>query len=308
MDKDTRIYVTGHTGLAGSAVYRELVSRGYKNIITYTHDEFDLTNTGDTFEAFINASPEVVINCAAHAGGIKEAIDKPVQMLKDNLRIQTNIIEVCYEYGVSKLINLASSCIYPVDAPQPYTEEQLGDGKTDENWSYAIAKLAGIELCRAYHRQYGSDFISVVPCNMYGFNDNFNLHNSHVIPALISKFHNQDFSVWGNGKVKREFIYSDDFAKAVVMLMEECSYNDLHDGVINIGTGKDITIDALACTVNDIINHRIYTAKTFELSEPHGVKSKLMDCSRINALGWRAETSLYDGIRVTYNWYKDNVI
>ena len=312
MNKDSRTYVAGHTGLVGSAVVRELKSKGYDNIIYSGSMVTNLISYKDTHKYFYNLNPEYVINCAAHAGGIQEAINNPAGMLIDNIRIQTNIIECCHDFGVKKLLNLASSCIYPVDAPQPYKEEQLGTGKTDENWSYAIAKLAGIELCRAYHRQYNCNFITAVPCNLYGPGDNFDPDKSHVIPALIRKFHESNggpIEIWGNGKARREFLYVDDFAEAAVMLMEKYDYNDLCDGAINIGIGKDITIDELtrlvSKTVAKVEYHKLF--HVFKENKPNGVPSKLMDSSRIHDLGWKAETSLEEGIRKTYEWYKENL-
>jgi len=308
MNKNSKIYVAGHKGLAGSAIVRELKRKGYENIIYETHWDLDLTETPHVKLFFEEEKPEYIFNCAAHAGGIKEAIDKPAEMLIDNLRIQNNIVEYCKENGVKKLLNLGSSCIYPVNAPQPYKEEQLGTGRTDENWSYAIAKLAGIELCRAYHKQYGCNFITAIPCNLYGINDNFDLDKAHVIPALIRKIHEADFEceVWGNGEVNREFLYVDDFAKAAVMLMENYNYEDLYDGVINIGNGNETIIYELAGIIRNIINPLAHLTIYFNELNPSGVKSKLLNSTRIKALGWQPKTSLEEGIKKTYEWYKEN--
>lgn len=311
MNKDSRIYVAGHTGMAGSAIVRALERKGYENIITFSHgDELDLRDSFSVFEALLDKKPEYVFMAAAHAGGIKEAIDKPVEMLSDNLLIQTNVINACHEFGVKKLINLGSSCMYPLNATQPYREEYIGGGKTDENWSYAVAKLAGLELCRAYHRQYGCNFLTVLPCNMYGYNDSFDLDKAHVIPALIRKFHEGDtVEVWGNNPNKingfkysphREFLWSDDFAKATVMLMEKHDYDDLYNGVINIGYGADVEIQLILWHLQMVIGKRKIV---WNPSKPLGVRSKLLDISWIRALGWEPTTSLREGLEKLNGWY-----
>ena len=304
MKKDSRIYVAGHTGLTGSAVVRELIRKGYENIVTVSSKELDLRNMIDTHWFMQDNKPEYVFNCAAHAGGILEAITCQGGMIYDNLMIQANIIDSCMWADVEKLLNLASSCIYPVSAKQPYTEEQLGDGKTDENWSYAIAKLAGVEMCRGYHKQYGCNFITAIPCNLYGVNDNFDPDKSHVIPALIRKFHEANgntVEIWGDGKARREFLYVDDFAKAAVMLMEKYNYEDLYDGVINMGSGYDITIDELISEIRNIVSDCDYKYNT---DKPKGIPSKLMDNTRIRNLGWEPETSLQEGIKNAYDFYR----
>lgn len=294
--------MAGHTGLVGSAIIRELNRTGYNNIITTS---FDLRNQDNARWFIDNRRPEYVFMCAAHAGGILEAIKYPTEMLLDNLRIQNNVIEACYLYKVKKLLFLGSSCIYPVDGKQPYKEDQIGTGKTDENWAYAVAKLAGIELCRAYHRQYGCNFITAVPCNLYGPNDNFDLKKAHVIPALIRKFHEGGVvEIWGDGLPKREFLYVDDFAEAALMLMGNYDFEDLVEGVINVGSGEEINIDSLKVLISNTIKN--CTLHLYASNKPTGVPSKLMDSSCINALGWHPETSLEDGIRKTYSWYKEN--
>lgn len=294
MKKNSKIYVAGHTGLVGSAIVRELKRKEYDNIITIV---------GIDLRKPLSLQAEYVFNCAAHAGGISEAINKPAEMIRDNLLIQTNVIDACKQAGVKKLLNLGSSCIYPVNGKQPYTEEQLGTGKTDENWSYAIAKLAGIEMCRAYYRQYGCNFMMAIPCNLYGPDDNFG-ENGHIIPSLIRKMYEwdgtDDVEVWWNGFRYREFLYVDDFAKAAVMLMERYNYDDLHDGVINMGSQQEIEIKDLANIIRNIVD----TGITFRFIDGlSGVLSKLMDSSRINALGWEPKTSLREGIEKTYRWY-----
>jgi len=305
MNKDSRIYVAGHNGLAGSAIVRELERKGYENILTASSKEIDLREPWATGTLF-RKKPEYVFLAAAHAGGIKEAIDNPVEMLSDNLKIQNNVIEWSHKYNVKKLLFLGSSCIYPVDGKQPHKEEQLGTGKTDENWSYAIAKLAGIELCRAYHRQYGSNFIAAIPCNLYGPNDNFDLEKAHVIPALIRKCceYEDHIDIWGDGSVYREFLYVDDLAKACVFLMENCDYKDLYDGVINVGMGYDYLLNEVIGIIEQVTNYQ--GKRSYHIDAPKGIMSKLMDVSRINILGWKAETSLEEGLQKTYEWYKEN--
>jgi len=304
MKKDSRIYVAGHSGLVGSAVFRELKRKGYTNIAGY---RVNLTNRWATYTLFEKELPEYVFNCAAHAGGIMEAINKPAEMLIDNLYIQANLTEACKDFRVKKLLNIGSSCIYPVDGEQPYREEQLGTGKTDENWSYAIAKLAGIELCRAYHKQYGCNFMTAIPCNMYGPNDNFG-DNGHVIPMLIRKFHEADKPVdmWGDGNARREFLYSDDFAECAVMLMEKYNYDDLCDGVINVGTDSEYPIAFVTFVISRIVNMGVRFVE--DKTKPSGVKSKLMDSSRIRKLGWEPKTPLYEGVKKTYEWYKNSTL
>lgn len=245
-----------------------------------------------------------------------EAITKPGDMLMDNLLIQANLTEMCKEFGVRKFLNVGSSCIYPVDGEQPYKEEQLGMGKTDENWSYAVAKLAGIEMCRAYHKQYGCNFMTVIPCNMYGINDNFG-ENGHVIPMLIRKvaeYNGEPIEVWGDGKALREFLYSDDFAEAAVILMEKYDYSDLYDGVINIGYGTQIPISTLfKFIVGYIANKEVdfYYTK----NKPSGVMSKLLDSSRWKELSreyddesWKPKISIGEGIVKVYEWFKNSTL
>ena len=303
MKKDSRIFVAGSTGLTGTAVCRELERRGYQDIIK---DRVDLTDPEQTNDLFFFKNPEYVFNCAAHAGGIMEAISKPAEMIYDNLMIQANIIHASYLSGVKKLLNLGSSCIYPVDAEQPYKEEQMGDGKTDENWSYAIAKIAALEMCRAYYRQYGCNFISAIPCNLYGPNDNFG-DNGHVIPMLIRKFHECKYQkgsvvkVWADGRPRREFLHSDDFAECAVWLMETWDYGDLYDGIVNIGSGYDVTINQLTEVISTAVES--YPFVKHEFDKPNGVPSKLMDSTIINHLGWKPKISLEKGVRQTYEHY-----
>ncbi len=309
MQRNSRIYVAGHSGLVGSAVVRELERKGYGYEEIMTGSGYDLTSQYETARLLEDRGVEYVFNCAAHAGGIKEAIDKPGEMLVDNLLIQTNLLRFSQMLGFKKFLNLASSCIYPVNGKQPYTEDQIGDGKTDENWSYAIAKIAGIELCKAYHKQYGSDFITAIPCNMYGPNDNFHPEKSHVIPALIRKFHEATVNklslveVWGDGTARREFLYVDDFAQAAVMLMENFNYDDIN-GCINVGLGLDMPISDVVQAIIDITGYKGRTS--YNRDRPNGVPSKLMDSFRIRKLGWSPSTPLKVGLQKTYEWYLRN--
>jgi GDP-L-fucose synthase len=299
----SKIYVAGHLGLAGSAIVRELREKGCGSAIVKTHQELDLCDRIDVYNFFDNARPEQVYLCAAHAGGISEAINNSVGMLSDNLLIQTNVINACHKFGVKKLLFLGSSCIYPVDGEQPYREEQLGTGKTDENWSYAVAKLAGIELCRAYHRQHKSNFITAIPCNMYGINDNFK-ENGHVIPSLMRKIIESDNpEIWSMDR-RREFLYVDDFAEAAVMLMEKYDYEHLCDGVINVGSSHEYRIEEVANILKDIIKPNAEFIINHQA--PAGVVSKLMDSSRINSLGWKPKTFLREGIKAVYEWHIKN--
>ena len=313
MNKEDKIYVAGHSGLAGSAIVRRLIRRGYKNILTIPHTRTDGLGLDlrrpTVVENLINTQrPSYIFMCAAHSGGIKEAIDNPAEMLTDNIRMTTNILEYASKHEmVKKVMNLGSSCIYPVDALQPYGERSIGTGKTDENWSYAVAKIAGIELCRAYKKQYNKNFISVIPANLYGPGDNFDLDKAHVIPAILRKFHESNGTpvrIWGDGTAKREFLYVDDFADACVWIMENLDYDDLVDGVINVGTGRDISIFELANLVQAIVPDEKHYV--FDKSEPHGISSKLMDVTALAAAGWSYKTSLLTGLAKTYEWYKEN--
>lgn len=288
---------------------RELQRRGYDNLILPRQKEYDLRDQRKAHLLFhvhkvkLDAPIEYVFNCAAHSGGILEAIEKPAEMLYDNLMIQTNVIETAERMGVKKLLNFASSCIYPVTGKQPYREEQIGEGKTDENWSYAVAKIAGIEMCRTYYRQYGCNFMTVVPCNVYGINDNFG-ENGHVIPSLIRKQIEGNADLWGEGKAYREFLFSDDLAKACVLVMEKYNYDDLVDGVINIGSSDEIQIMALWYMINS--STKLGGMPIGDYKRPFGVPSKLMDSTRIRELGWKPEVSLEEGIKQVYSWYKEN--
>lgn len=307
MEKDARIYIAGHRGLVGSAILRRLNQSGYENLITRTSRELDLRNQAEVDRFFARKQPEYVFLAAAKVGGILANSNYPAEFIYDNLLIQINVIHSAYKYGVKKLLFLGSSCIYPRECPQPMKEEYLLDGKLEPtNEPYAVAKIAGIKMCQAYNRQYGTNFISVMPTNIYGPNDNFDLESSHVLPALIRKFHEarleqrEEVVVWGSGRPRREFLFVDDLADACVFLMD--NYND--NEIINIGTGKDITILELAGIVREVVGFQ--GRIVFDPSMPDGTPRKLLDVSRLKALGWEARTSLRDGIEKTYKWFKEN--
>src|SRR3989440_9630215 len=301
MDKKARIYVAGHTGLVGSAIIRKLANEGFDGIITRSRIELDLTDQPAVNAFFSAEQPEYVILAAAKVGGILANNDFPAEFIRENLAIQTNVIHAAATSGVKKFLSLGSSCIYPKYAPQPIKEEYLLSGPLEPtNEPYAIAKIAGIKMCEAYHRQYGFNAISIMPTNLYGPGDNFDLQTSHVLPALIHKFHLAKLSsapsvtVWGTGTPRREFLHVDDLADACVFLMKTYS----SDQLVNIGTGEDITITEFARVVAATVG---YTGEIgFDTSRPDGTPRKLLDVSRLAKLGWRASTSLEDGIRLAY--------
>ena len=310
LNKGNKIYIAGHNGLVGSAIKRKLEQAGYTNLVCRTSSELDLRNQTAVAEFFAEERPESVFLAAARVGGIYANSTYPAEFIYDNLAIQTNIIHSAYRYGAKKLLFLGSSCIYPKFAPQPIKEEHLLTGILEPtNEPYAIAKIAGIKMCESYNRQYGTNFISVMPTNLYGPDDNFDLENSHVLPALIRKVHEakvqgrNEVEVWGTGNPKREFLYVDDLADACVFLMENRNYNDI-GSFVNIGTGEDLTIRELAFLVKTVVG---YTGDlVFDRSKPDGTPQKLLDVARINALGWRASTPLEQGIRLTYKWFVEN--
>lgn len=307
MEKDSKIYLAGHRGLVGSALKRKLESKGYTNLIFRTHKELDLTNQQAVNEFFEQEKPEYVFLAAAKVGGILANSTYPAQFIYENLMIESNIIHAVYKYGVKKLLFLGSSCIYPKLAPQPLKEEYLLTGPLEEtNEAYAIAKIAGIRLCKHYNQQYGTNFISVMPTNLYGPNDNFDLETSHVMPALIRKFHEAKVNnepevvVWGTGKPLREFMHVDDMADACVYLMENYDFSEIGE-FVNIGVGEDVTINELVELIKDIVG---FEGKIrYDTSKPDGTPRKLMDVSRLNGLGWKAKISLKDGIKEAYEWY-----
>ena len=304
MEKNSKIYVAGHRGLVGSAIVRNLQERGFTNIIGKTHKELDLTRQ-DKVEKFFEAEkPEYVFLAAAKVGGIQANNTTPAEFIYDNLMIETNIINSAYKNKVKKLLFLGSSCIYPKFAEQPIKEEYLLTGELEPtNEAYAIAKITGIELCKFYRRQYGCDFISAMPTNLYGINDNFDLETSHVLPALIRKFHEakinnaEEVVMWGTGKPLREFMYVDDLADALVHLMLNYS-DEIH---VNMGTGKDLAIGELAEIVKEVVGFKGKIVN--DLSKPDGTPRKLLDVSRLESTGWKYKTELKEGIEKVYKWY-----
>jgi GDP-L-fucose synthase len=311
MDKRSKIYIAGHRGLVGSALRRKLESKGYSNLIFCTHKDLDLTNQQAVNEFFEQEKPEYVFLAAAKVGGILANNTYPAEFIYENLMIEANVIHASYKYGVKKLLFLGSSCIYPKLAPQPLKEEYLLTGALEEtNEAYAIAKIAGIRLCKHYNQQYRTNFISVMPTNLYGPNDNFDLETSHVMPALIRKFHEakvkneHEVVIWGTGKPFREFLHVDDMADACVYLMENFNTDDIGE-FVNIGVGKDITIGELAELIKEIVRFKGSIKK--DLSKPDGTPQKLLDITKLSSLGWSAKISLKDGIRQTYEWYQSQI-
>lgn len=309
MNYSSKIYVAGHRGLVGSAIVRTLKAEGYNNIVSRTHSELELENQSAVEDFFAKEKPEYVFLAAAKVGGIHANNTYPAEFIFDNLQIQNNVIHSSYLQKVKKLCFLGSSCIYPKFAPQPIKEEYFLDGKLEPtNDAYAVAKIAGIKMCQSYNKQYGTNFISVMPTNLYGPNDSFDLQNSHVLPALIRKFVEArntkapNVTLWGTGNPKREFLYIDDMANASLFLMK--NYNDSE--IINIGTGMDVSILELAHLIGETVG---YNGKiVFDATKPDGTPRKLLDVSKINALGWRAAVPLRDGIQQTIRWYEENVV
>jgi GDP-L-fucose synthase len=304
---DSPIYVAGHRGLAGSAIVRRLLSLGYTNLILRTHAELELMDRHAVNDFFSQMRPQHVFLAAAKVGGIVANDTYPADFLSQNLNIQSNVIDAAYRHGVRKLMFLGSSCIYPKLAPQPLREDYLLTGPLEPtNEAYAIAKIAGIKMCSAYARQYGCDFFSVMPTNLYGPGDNYDLHTSHVLPALIRKIHAaresgaQSVEIWGTGTPRREFLHSDDLADACVFIMQHLGAKDIGE-FVNIGWGKDLTIRELAEIVRDIIG---FTGElAFDTSKPDGTPRKLMDVSKLAGLGWSARIGLREGIALAYADY-----
>lgn len=308
MQKESRIYVAGHQGLVGSALVRYLKTEGYTNLILRSRRELDLTSK-DAVEAFFAGErPEYVFLAAAKVGGILANSVYPADFIRDNLAIQLNVIDAAQRHEVKKLEFLGSSCIYPKLAAQPIKEEYLLTGPLEPtNEWYAVAKIAGIKLCQAYHAQYGFDAISLMPTNLYGPGDNFDLQNSHVLPALIRKFHEahqegkNEVVIWGSGKPRREFLHVDDLASAAVFLMEH--YDEPE--IVNVGTGQDVTISELAQLVAEVVGFK--GTLVFDSSKPDGTPRKLLDVSRLHALKWRHHVDLPKGIASTYQWFLENI-
>lgn len=308
MNKESKIYIAGHRGLVGSALVRKFQELGYNNLILKTRSELNLLNQQDVAKFFAVEKPEYVFLAAAKVGGIGANSTYPADFVYENIMIQTNIIHSAYENKAKKLLFLGSSCIYPKMAEQPIKEESLLTGELEPtNDAYAIAKIAGIKMCQAYNKQYGTNYISVMPTNLYGPNDNFDLEKSHVFPALIRKFHEAKINkeaevvVWGTGTPIREFLYVDDLAEACIYLMN--NYND--DKIVNIGTGVGVTIRELAESIAKVVG---YEGKiVFDTSKPDGTPIKINDVSYLNSLGWQAKTDLLSGIEKTYNWYKSKL-
>ncbi len=308
MNKDSKIYVAGHRGLVGSAILRALEKQGYTNLIYRTSSELDLRNRDAVNNFFKEQQIDYVFLAAAKVGGIAANNDFPADFIRDNLLIQTNVIDAAYFNGVKKLLFLGSTCIYPKFAPQPLKEEYLLTGELEPtNEPYAIAKIAGIKMCESYNRQYGSTFISAMPTNMYGPNDNFDLKTSHVLPALVRKIHeakengSATVEIWGTGTPKREFLHSDDLADACIFLMNNYEGNE----IVNVGVGEDIAIKDLALMIKDIVGFQ--GELVFNSSVPDGTPRKLVDTTKINGLGWKASIPLEEGIRAVYEDYRSSL-
>lgn len=308
LNRDAKIYVAGHRGLVGGALLRKLQQEGFTNLVTRSSSELDLRNQSAVFDFFAEERPEYVFLSAAKVGGILANLTYPAQFLYDNLMIATNVIEASHRVEVRKLLNLGSSCIYPKLAPQPLKEEYLLTGPLEEtNRAYAVAKIAAIELCDHYRTQYGCDFISAMPTNLYGPYDNFDLNNSHVLPALMSKMHAakeagaEQVEIWGTGTPRREFLHSEDLADACFFLMENWSGS----GPINIGSGEDLPIRDLAYIIQETVGFE--GELVFDTSKPDGTPRKLMDVSRLHQAGWSAKIELRQGIEQTYHWFLQNL-
>jgi GDP-L-fucose synthase len=309
MNKDSKIYVAGHRGMVGSAIVRNLQAKGYTNIIGRTSNELNLVRQEEVERFFKEERPDYVFLAAAKVGGIHANNTYPAEFIYNNLMIELNIIHSAYKYDVTKLLFLGSSCIYPKMAPQPIKEEYLLTGPLEQtNEAYAIAKISGIEMCKFYRRQYGCDFISAMPTNLYGVNDNFDLETSHVLPALIRKFHEakmnceKEVVMWGTGKPRREFLYVDDLADACVHLINNYS-DEIH---VNVGTGEDVEIRELAHIIKDVVGYEGEIVN--DLSKPDGTPRKLLDVSLLESTGWKYSTELREGIVKVYEWYTKKLL
>lgn len=300
MEKADKIYVCGHAGMAGSAIVRKLQSSGYLNIVTRTHSELDLCRQKEVEHFFRTEKPDYVFLAAAAVGGIKKNIDHPAEMLYTNLAIQTNVIQCSYQYNVKRLLFLGSSCIYPRMCQQPMKEDYLLTGPFEPtNEGYAIAKVSGLRMCEYYNRQYGTDYVSIMPCNLYGINDHYN-ENAHVMASLIRRFHeakidhSPEVVVWGSGNQRREFMFADDMADSALYFMENYHGNEF----VNVGTGTDVSIKELAELIADVVGYS--GSIVMDPSKPDGMPQKLMDVTKAAGLGWKYKTELHDGIRITY--------
>ncbi|KQW99253.1 GDP-L-fucose synthase [Flavobacterium sp. Root420] len=308
LDKTTKIYIAGHRGMVGSAVWRALEKKGYSNLIGQSSQELDLRNQ-ETVRAFITKEkPDAIIDAAAKVGGILANKDYPYQFIMENMQIQNNLIDTALQAGIEKFIFLGSSCIYPKMAPQPLLEEYLlTDALEPTNEWYALAKISGIKSCQAIRKQFGKDYVSLMPTNLYGIHDNFDLTSSHVLPAMIRKFHeakeddHSPVTLWGTGTPLREFLFVDDMAQAVVFALE----NQLPDYLYNVGTGEDLSIQKLAWMIQQIVGHRGQIV--WDKTKPDGTPRKLMSSAKMNQLGWKAQVGLEQGIEQTYNWFLANV-
>jgi GDP-L-fucose synthase len=308
LDTTAKIYIAGHRGMVGSAVYRALEKKGYSNLIGQSSQELDLRNQQAVKEFIAREKPDAIIDAAAKVGGILANKDYPYQFIMENMQIQNNLIDTALHAGIEKFIFLGSSCIYPKMAPQPLVEEYLlTDSLEPTNEWYALAKISGIKACEAIRKQFGKDYVSLMPTNLYGIHDNFDLTSSHVLPAMIRKFHEAKESdhapvtLWGTGRPMREFLFVDDMAQAVVFALE----NQLPDYLYNVGTGEDLSVEKLAWTIQQIIGHRGQIL--WDTSKPDGTPRKLMDSSKMNQLGWKHQVALEEGIEQTYNWFLANV-
>lgn len=308
MNKEDKIYIAGHRGLVGSAILRNLEKSGYNNFVLRTSKELNLTSQAEVNQFFESEKPDYVFLAAAKVGGIHANDTYPADFIRDNLLIQTNVIDAAYRNNAKKLLFLGSSCIYPKFAPQPMKEEHLLTGKLEPtNEWYAIAKIAGIKMCQAYKKQYGFNAISIMPTNLYGVGDNFNLQNSHVLPALIRKFHEAktnseaEVVVWGTGSPRREFLYVDDMADASVYLMNNYDGFDF----INIGVGEDVTIKELAGIVKKVVGYQ--GGIVFDTTKPDGTPRKLLDVSALHKSGWQSKVKLDEGVSLTYDWFLEHI-
>lgn len=309
MNLDSKIYIAGHNGMVGSAIWRVLLGKGYTNLIGASSSKLDLRNQQAVLEFLTEEKPEVIIDAAAKVGGILANNNFPFQFLMENMQIQNNLINTAHEIGVAKFIFLGSSCIYPKLAPQPLKEDYLLTGALEPtNEWYALAKITGVKACQALRNQFDKDFVSLMPTNLYGTHDNFDLNSSHVLPAMIRKFHeaknnnNASVILWGSGTPMREFLFVDDMAAAVVFALE----NKLPDYLYNVGTGEDLTIKQLALTIQKIVGHE--GKIIWDDSKPDGTPRKLMDVSKMHALGWNHKVNLEEGIQKTYKWFLENVL